>query len=602
MTANWSVADATAYLYGIKTLHNMTDRAFKGLWEGFRKILPVIGDIPTRFLPSAPTIKRQALRGTPQLLLEVIHRNIETGEDETLQNLLAFPKKRYEDRSKWKLVSEAWRADLRDVLEFHGSLHLGGHTEAIVINVDGVPIGRTGKSQTIVSVKFAKCRNVYQVANIITVPGQEGKQYLTVTSLLSPVCKQLRELGLNLLYFNADAPMRAFLRNQKSHNAKLGCDYCYARAKYVKKTVWGIATLNRPARTFAGLLRDYAEHDNLGTPLSDYGYRGKCALVELLPGFDVIENIPVDPMHVLYLGVARCLFELLFAVGENRLPAGSPPREKTDGLDSGLPTLQVPSELTRRPRAMDFKNWKCAEWRNLVLFYFPLVLAQLPVGGLRRQMWLEFCYVCRAYSQDEEAYSLIDQEGLQKLTLKWYRNYHKEFKSHNMRYNIHLMSHLERIRGHGPFSEISAFPFEGSFAASSRAQKPGTFCVGMQAMRQSYLRPRQGHKCEKTLRIRATPTPRTDDTLIFTETASYNVIEEPQGETVRAKEILTTTYFPPVRTTLDFKAAGVAMYLSTKDEVTSVRLSEVKGKLIAVPTEDGTVVITATNAQLREAD
>ncbi len=602
-TSAWSVEDATRYMYGIKTRHLISDLAFKGLWEGFRKIQPVLKDMDPAYLPSADTIKRHALRDTPPLLLEVIHVNVGTGEEEVLLKQTSFPKKRYEDRSIWQLVYEAWRADLGDVLTFHDSLHLGGHGEAIVLNVDGVPIGRTGRSQTIVSVKFATCRNVYQLANVIAAPGEKGKKYLTVASLLGNVFQEIQELGLNLLYINADAPMRAFLRNQKGHNAKLGCDYCYARAKYNKKTVWGIGTLNKPPRTFSGLLRDYAEHDDLGTPLTDFGYRGKCDIVHLLPGFDIINKIPVDPMHVLYLGVARCLFELLFAVGDNRLPVGSVPRTKTDALDCDLPKLQVASEFPRRPRAMDFKNWKCSEWRNLTLFFFPLVLRHLP-RGIKRQMWLEFCYICRAYNLDDESYAHLDAADLQKLTLKWYRNYHKEFTSNNMRYNVHLMSHLDRIRVHGPFSEISAFPFEGSFAASSRAQRPGTSCVGMQAMRQSYLRPREGHKCEKTIRIRSDTTSRTDDTLIFTTEACYRVDEKPQeGRShVRARKIMATTYFPPVRSTLDLKAIGVALYHSTAGEVTSVRLSEVRGKLIAVPVEEGTVLLTVTNAQLREAD
>ncbi len=476
--------------------------------------------------------------------------------------------------------------------------------KAIIINVDGVPIGRTGKSQTIVSVQFSKCRNVYQVVN--AVPSDIGKKYLTPTFLLQEVCKQIEELDLKLLFISADAPMRAFLRNQKGHNSKKGCDYCYAEARYQKKTIWGIATINKRPRTFQSLLRDYQEHDDLGTPLDKFGYKGKSALVDLLPGFDVVDQIPVDPMHVLYLGVARCLFELLFAVGQNRLPKSSPPRAKLDGLNADLRTLQVASELARRPRAMDFKNWKGSEWRNLVLFFFPPVIAHLPKENLRRQMWLEFTYLCRAYSLDKVSFSRLDKKKLRKLAQKWYRNYHKEFSSYNMRYNVHLMLHLERIRIHGPFPEISAFQFEGSFAASSRAQKAGTSCVGMQAMRQSYLRPREGHTCRKSLKLRSTTTPRTNDTLIYTEEACYVIAEEPrQGDHhLRVKKILATAYFADVRgsSDLDFAAIGVSKYLSTEATVTTIRRSDVKGKLIAISTQTDTVLVTATTSQLREAD
>ncbi len=118
-TAGWSVADATNYLYGLKTRHNISDRAFKGLWKGFLKVQPVIGFIPVGYLPSADTIKRHALRDTPELLLEVCHYDVERGEDVVQRKLKSFPKKRYEDTSRWKVVYEAWRAHLQNVVAFH---------------------------------------------------------------------------------------------------------------------------------------------------------------------------------------------------------------------------------------------------------------------------------------------------------------------------------------------------------------------------------------------------------------------------------------------------------------------------------------------------
>ncbi len=601
-TTNWTVKDATRHLYGVKIRHNVSDRAFEATWKAFREILPVLQGVPPEALPSARTIKRQALRDLPEFRLEVAHINRETGEEVYERDLEKFPHKKYEERSVWKPMYQVWRAKVEDVLLFHRSQHTVEGLDEVILNVDGVPIGRTGRSQIIVSIKFADCRSVYQLVNAI--PFNEGKKLLTVTFLLGDVLHELARLSLRLNFITADAPMRAFLRNQKSHSGRMACDYCYGIAKHEGKPIWGLKTINQEARTMRRLLQDYEEHDVEGRPLAEYGYRGKCELMELLPGWDFINGIPVDPMHLLFLGIARCLFELLFQVGEARVVNDrSVRREKTEGLDEDLVRQRVPHEVPRRPRPVDFKNWKAAEWRSLTLHLFPLVVARLP-KGLRRQMWLEFSYLSRAYTLEDEDFEKLDRAALDALAIKWYRNYHHLFGYNNMRYNIHLFLHLGRIRVHGPFSKISAFPFEGSFAASGRAQKPGTLSEGLQSMRASYLRPQEGHTCEKTLLFRSDTTARTDDTLIYTKNHIYKIRQVPleAGAPMLAEKVITTTYFPPVRTKLDFQAVGLSKFLCIGDHREYIYANDVKGKVIAVSTSEDTILVKVSRAELVEAD
>ncbi len=600
-TRNWTLTDATRHLYSVKIRHNISDRAFEASWKAFREVLPVLQGVPQHALPSARTIKRQALRDLPDFRLEVAHLHTESGEEIVETNLEKFPYKKYEDRSVWKPIYEVWRAKLDDVLDFHKAQHNTAVTQEVVLNVDGVPIGRTGRTQIIVSLKFVDCRSVYQLVNAI--PAADCKKRLTVPFLLETVLRDLERLELSVKLISADAPMRAFLRNQKSHSGKMACDYCYGIARHEKKPVWGLKTINQEPRTMQRLLQDYEEHDLHGRPLEDFGYRGKCELMDLMPGWDFINGIPVDPMHLLFLGLGRCLFELLFHVGESRVVNDKrTKREKTDGLDSDLTRQKVPSEIARRPRPVDFKNWKASEWRCLVLYMFPLVILRLP-KGLRRQMWLEFSYLSRAYTLPEEDFVNLDTDMLNKLAVKWYRNYHHLFGSNNMRYNVHLFLHLSRIRVHGPFSKISAFPFEGSFAASSRAQKAGTLSEGLQSMRASYLRPMEGHTCEKTLKFRCEATPRTDDSLIFTHRSLYKICDTPQevGSLV-VNKIITTTYFPPVNSKLNFDGVGVKKYLYVDEVKEAIRREDVKGKVIAVDTGEEIVLVNVSNAELQEAD
>ena len=299
------------------------------------------------------------------------------------------------------------------------------------------------------------------------------------------------------------------------------------------------------------------------------------------------------------------MFELLFHVGDNRERNTTIPRASIKPLSEDLTRLQVPSEVPRRPRAVDYKNYKASEWRNLTLYYFPLVVHHLP-RGLHQQMWLEFAFICRAYSIEDSQYQALNKKELKNLALKWYRNYHNLFGSNNMRYVIHIMAHLEKIREHGPFSEISAFPFEGSFAASARVQKPGTTSFGLQGIRHSFIRPREGHKCEKTIVLTSAErnTPRTDNSLVYTEAGMYQIVEEvlPEVTEVTVKKLETGTYYPPIRSNLDFGSVGVQKYLFSTDISESVKKTDIRGKVIALPVEGEVLLVKISLAELREAD
>ncbi len=535
------------------------------------------------------------------MTVDVAYLNKASKEPVKLYGLNQVPKKRFDDREMYEPTYEVWRTKVVDVLQFHYDLH-ASEEKVIVLNIDGVPIGRTGRSQTIVSVKFRSCRNVYQLTNAIPY-SSSGKKDLSVTFLMGDVLKSIAQEGLSLAYMSADAPMRAFLRNQKTHASLLGCDYCYGAATHKKgRPTWGLNTLNCRSRTMESLRQDYDDVSNGQTTFAAFGYKGRSDVLDALPDFDLIDGIPVDPMHHLYAGIARALFELLFDVGERRPSNLRTQPQKTDRINNQLASLKVPREIPRRPRAMDFKNWKCSEWRLLVLVYFPIVAKEL--AGNARELWLEFCFVCRAYSLPNEYFSALDKDVLKSTAILWYHKFQYTFGPLNMRYNVHLFSHLERIRVHGPFSEISAFGFEGSFAASGRAQHVGTSSIGLQSMRHSYMRPMQGHSCAKKITFSTKTTARRQDDLIHSENSCFQLAEDPtpQDTFLKVRKIKVTTYFAPGSQQLDFTTVGVFQHVATSETLQYLRRDHVVGKLLHVPVGDEDILVSLSFSQLREAD
>ena len=594
--SKWTAEDATSYLYGIKVRHGVSDNAFAEMWDGFRKVLPVLRK-PSA-LPSAKTLKRTLLRDIPLMTVDVAYMDKRTREVQRLYGLDKVPRKRFGDRTCYEPLHEIWRTQLADAVMFHHSMHSNEERE-VILNIDGVPIGRTGRSQTIVSVKFPSCRNVYQLTNAVQFA--KGKN-LSVSILMGHVLSSLKELHLDLLYISADAPMRSFIRNQKGHTSKLGCDYCMGKAAHKGRPVWGLDTLNCADRTLEGLKEDYERVARKEKTYADFGYRGRSEVLHFLPQFDIIEKVPVDPMHLLYLGVSRALFELLFAVGDNRPTNLTMPPLNPKALDDVLAQIKVPSEFPRRPRPMDFKNWKGSEWRSLVLIFFPIV-AQVLRPGLTREIWLEFCYLCRAYSLDDAYFNNMDEDELQSLARNWYRKYYTAFADLNMRYNVHLMSHLARIRTIGPFPEISAFPFEGSFSAAARGQKVGTSSIGLQSMRYSYLRPIKGHTCKRSLKFSTKTTSSRQDNLLYTERSCFRLVADPGNDTfLQVRKLNCTTYFARAGSKLDYTAVGVFEFVSESPKVEYLRRDLVLGKLVAVPLADADVLVSVSKAQLREAE
>jgi hypothetical protein len=85
------------------------------------------------------------------------------------------------------------------------------------ISIDGVPetkSGGSGISLTMVCLRFFGCRKVWPW-HIIR---KTEKGYrLDVETVLRPIVKSLNDLGVTVEVLVADAPMRAFARNQKTH-------------------------------------------------------------------------------------------------------------------------------------------------------------------------------------------------------------------------------------------------------------------------------------------------------------------------------------------------------------------------------------------------
>ncbi|XP_025409855.1 uncharacterized protein LOC112683173, partial [Sipha flava] len=151
------------------------------------------------------------------------------------------------------------------ILQKHESDLINVKSLNLGINVDGLPLAKSSKSQfrpiliCIINVKVLS-KYVIPIAHIV-----------------------------------CDAPAKAFLLNVKPHNAYHGCNACIDEGVFNKTMTF--LTTNSPMRT----------DDSFRKKIDDCYHKGISPL-EKLP-INMVDDIPVDNMHCVYVGVTKRLIK-----------------------------------------------------------------------------------------------------------------------------------------------------------------------------------------------------------------------------------------------------------------------------------------------------
>ena len=116
------------------------------------------------------------------------------------------------------------------------------------------------------------------------------------------------------------------------------------------------------------------------------GFVGRSLFLDI-PDFDFINHIPCEYLHSVCLGVVKRLLELTFAVGEKRptkINRRLTPPSKYNEL---MKEIKCPKEFSRRSRCLDLSVMKGQELRNIILFYFPLIIASIDTEPKEKTVW-----------------------------------------------------------------------------------------------------------------------------------------------------------------------------------------------------------------------
>ena len=245
--------------------------------------------------------------------------------------------------------------------------------------------------------------------------------------------------------FVCDAPARAFVKCIKSHTGYSSCEKCVQHGLWHGGKVI-FDEFDSPARTDSDFSCKSDEDHHLSVP---------SPLEPLKLG--MVTQFPLDPMHLLYLGVVRRIL-LSWIRGSYCVRLS---QSLCSQLSNALLNMRsyIPRDFCRRPRSLaEIDRWKATEFRLFLLYTGPIAI-KCFVSEVVYKHFLLLSVASFILSSPELCLRYCDYaESLLKLFVS---NIAKIYGKDMLVYNIHGLLHLaDDVRRYGPLENFSAFPFE----------------------------------------------------------------------------------------------------------------------------------------------
>ena len=178
----------------------------------------------------------------------------------------------------------------------------------------------------------------------------------------------------------------------------------------------------------------------------ELGCRYSCLLQ--LPYFDPVRMLIIDPMHNLYLGTTKYIFNLW--IERNIITS-----ESVDIINKRIISLVVPPEVQfgRLPACLNHPSSLTAEQWMLWVNYYSLYCLYDLIATTHFECWRHFVLASRLLcgrklSNDE--IKLADA-----LLMQFCRKFETLYGNEAVRPNIHLHAHLaDCVRDYGPMSTL----------------------------------------------------------------------------------------------------------------------------------------------------
>ena len=317
--------------------------------------------------------------------------------------------------------------------------------------------------------------------------------------------------------------------------------------------------------------------------------------------FDFVNDIPVDYMHNICLGVVKRMLELCFNIGKQRIRITNRTLRPPNLFNKKIKSVKVPSDFSRRCRELDFSVLKAQEFRNIALFFFPLILDSLPRNCTERKLWLSLSFILRACILPSDESQILNENFISTLASNFYVTYEKLFGSSNCTYNTYMFSaHIMKMKGSGNLTDTSCFVFENFYAELRNCYVPGTPSTLKQMFEKSFLRRTLSrHTCSPPISVSNNDTNLTCDSLIYTHSESqykFYKINDICDDYLTCSTLGKSLFQFEQEKQLNWNTVGVFQCGAVASDTVYVTRNNVKGKVIRV----GKILLTCPNNVLIE--
>ena len=351
--------------------------------------------------------------------------------------------------------------------------------------------------------------------------------------------------------------------------------------------VWPASTMDGVPRTCEKIL-EITERIENGTISREEakGILGRSALLNL-ERFDMVRDSPTEYLHSVCLGVVKRLIELTFSVGEKRPSVRVRQLASPKDFNELMLKIKVVSEFSRRIRELDFAIMKGQEFRNIILFFFPVVIKCIKSGDKEKRVWLLLAYMIRACVLPTDEFHCVDLQALHDCCRQFYELYESLYGQLNCSYNTHIVgSHLIEMRAHGPLTFTSAFIFESFYGEMRRSFVPGTQSTLKQILQKVMVkRALTPHHCESKIHYSDYNTEMECNNLIYSfKNRTHNMyqIVSKTNDEILCRKLGKYEYKSPQISHLNWSKVGVYERGALSSEIEVIRENDINGKIIQV--------------------
>lgn len=323
----------------------------------------------------------------------------------------------------------------------------------VCVNIDGLPVSKSSGSQLWpIMINLFNNKSYIEIVGIYH--GNEKpkssnnylEEFVTEATAIIPhgIFYFNRHYNIKLV-FVCDVPAKSFIKCTRGHSGYMSCSKCNTEGIFRNNRICFPQITNFQLRTDLNFRTKEQESHHTNT-----------SILENLPGLNMIDDFPLDYMHLVCLGVVKKLIVNLWISGHPPYKWSSRQLENISSLHTSLQKC-TPLEFSRKPRSLsEAKRWKATEFRMFLFYTGPVVLK----NNVSEEVYLNFICLHVALNLLSKC---LDVDYARELLSYFVKTFIVLYGSENVSHNIHNLLHLaDDVTRFGSIENFSAFPFENN--------------------------------------------------------------------------------------------------------------------------------------------